>query len=151
MRGRPRPQGDHSGYHDNDNITEAVGSGGGGDDSRRRKLLNYHVVDAFNANSLWNKGYSGAKVRMAVFDTGVRSDHPHFRRIKERTNWTHENTLNDGLGHGTFVAGVIASQDSQCPGFAPDAEIHAFRVFTNDQVSYTSWFLVGRRKRTTSV
>ena len=36
------------------------------------------------------------KVRMAVFDTGVRSDHPHFRHVKERTNWTHENTLNDG-------------------------------------------------------
>ena len=61
--------------------------------------------------------------------------------MEERTNWTHENTLNDGLGHGTFVAGIVASQDSQCPGFAPDAEIHAFRVFTNDQVSYTSWFL----------
>lgn len=78
---------------------------------------------------------------MAVFDTGVRQDHPHFRNIKERTNWTNEDTLNDSLGHGTFVAGVIASQDAQCLGFAPDAEIYAFRVFTNAQVSYTSWFL----------
>lgn len=82
---------------------------------------------------LWQKGFSGSKVRMAVFDTGVRSDHPHFRHIKERSNWTHENTLNDGLGHGTFVAGLIASQVDECHGFAPDAEIHAFRVFTNDQ------------------
>jgi membrane-bound transcription factor site-1 protease len=79
------------------------------------------------------------QVRMAVFDTGVRSDHPHFKRIKERSNWTHENTLNDGLGHGTFVAGVIASQNEECHGFAPEAEIYAFRVFTNDQVrSYIS-------------
>ena len=70
-----------------------------------------------------------------IFDTGVKADHPHFRKIKERTNWTHERTLNDGLGHGTFVAGVVASQDGECPGFAPDAEIHTFRVFTNDQVS----------------
>ena len=36
---------------------------------------------------------------------------------------------------------MIASQDKQCPGFAPDVDIHTFRVFTNDQVSYTSWFL----------
>ena len=36
---------------------------------------------------------------------------------------------------------MVASQDPECPGFAPDAEIHTFRVFTNDQVSYTSWFL----------
>jgi membrane-bound transcription factor site-1 protease len=45
-----------------------------------------------------------------------------------------------GLGHGTFVAGLIASKD-ECLGFAPDAELHIFRVFTNNQVSYTSWFL----------
>jgi len=41
-----------------------------------------------------------------------------------------------GLGHGTFVAGVIASQ-SECLGFTPDAELHVFRVFTNSQgISY---------------
>lgn len=54
--------------------------------------------------------------------------------LQERTNWTNEDTLNDNLGHGTFVAGVISSQDSQCLGFAPDAEIYAFRVFTDAQV-----------------
>ena len=47
---------------------------------------------------------------MAVFDTGLSKKHPHFKRIKERTNWTNEKTLEDGLGHGTFVAGVIASR-----------------------------------------
>jgi len=71
---------------------------------------------------------------MAIFDTGIRADHPHFRNIKERTNWTNEDTLNDNLGHGTFVAGVIAGQDAECPGFAPDTEIYAFRVFTDAQV-----------------
>jgi membrane-bound transcription factor site-1 protease len=109
-----------------------------------------HVVDAFDASSLWKEGFSGKGVKAGefifsclrtgnlsdvvffysgIFDTGVKADHPHFRKIKERTNWTHERTLNDGLGHGTFVAGVVASQDGECPGFAPDAEIH------------TSWFL----------
>ncbi len=58
---------------------------------------------------------------------------------RERTNWTHEPTLEDGLGHGTFVAGVVASSDAACPGFAPDVDIYTFRVFTNDQV----WFAHG--------
>ena len=58
---------------------------------------------------------------------------------QERTNWTNEKTLEDGLGNGTFVAGVIASS-KECLGFAPDAELHIYRVFTNNQVSYTSWF-----------
>lgn len=92
------------------------------------------VTSLFGADALWSKGYTGAKVKMAIFDTGIRSDHPHFRNIKERTNWTNEDTLNDNLGHGTFVAGVIAGEDAECLGFAPDTEIYAFRVFTDAQL-----------------
>jgi subtilisin family serine protease len=71
--------------------------------------------------------------QVAVFDTGLSKTHPHFKKVKERTNWTNEKTLEDGLGHGTFVAGVIASS-KECLGFAPDAELHIYRVFTNNQV-----------------
>ena len=39
------------------------------------------------------------------------------------------------------MAGVIASTYSECKGFAPDAELHIFKVFTSEQMSYTSWFL----------
>ncbi|KAL3675240.1 hypothetical protein R1sor_025188 [Riccia sorocarpa] len=112
------------------------------DHGRRLLFQRSQITSMFEAEKLWAKGHTGSKVKMAVFDTGVRSDHPHFRNIKERTNWTNEkDTLNDNLGHGTFVAGVISSQDPQCLGFAPDVEIYAFRVFTDAQVSYTSWFL----------
>jgi len=116
------------------------------------------VPHLFKADYLWDRGYTGTSdiadlncepcclraccvlrvactgrgVKIAIFDTGLRKDHPHFRHIRERTNWTDENTLDDGLGHGTFVAGVIASQ-SECLGFAPDVDIHVFRVFTNDR------------------
>lgn len=60
----------------------------------------------FNARYVWEKGFSGKGVRVAIFDTGISTTHPHFRNIVERTNWTDEDTLNDELGHGTFVAGV---------------------------------------------
>ena len=113
------------------------------DGHRRRRLLQNgrSVARDLGAPSLWTHGFSGAGVRMAVFDTGVRADHPAFKRIVERTNWTSEQSLDDGLGHGTFVAGVILGTDNGCPGFAPDAELFTFRVFTNAQLSYTSWFL----------
>eukprot|EP00854_Cymbomonas_tetramitiformis_P002702 gene2702-3476_t len=111
---------------------------GNASEHSRRQLLysagSKSITDAFSASTIWKKGFTGQKVKMAVFDTGVRLDHPHFKNIEERSNWTHENTLNDGLGHGTFVAGVIASQGNECQGFAPDALIHTFRVFTNDQM-----------------
>ena len=43
-------------------------------------------------------------------------NHPHFRNVRLRSDWTDEENLNDVLGHGTFVAGVIASNDDECPG-----------------------------------
>ncbi|XP_019641774.1 PREDICTED: membrane-bound transcription factor site-1 protease-like [Branchiostoma belcheri] len=98
------------------------------------------ITNVLQADLLWAMGFSGSGIKVAVFDTGLSENHPHFRNLKDRTNWTNEKTLNDGLGHGTFVAGVIASS-KECQGFAPDADLHIFRVFTNNQVSYTSWFL----------
>ncbi|RZF34472.1 hypothetical protein LSTR_LSTR014091 [Laodelphax striatellus] len=108
-----------------------------------RKLLRAipkQITSVMQADVLWGMGITGGGVKVAVFDTGLAEGHPHFRHLAERTDWTNERTMDDGLGHGTFVAGVIASS-SQCLGFAPDAHLHVFRVFTNNQVSYTSWFL----------
>ena len=94
------------------------------------------ITTALQAETLWSYGFTGAGVKVAIFDTGLADDHPHFKsgRVKDRTNWTNEKTLEDGLGHGTFVAGVIASH-KDCLGFAPDADLYIFRVFTNSQVS----------------
>uniref|UniRef100_A0A3P8W639 Membrane-bound transcription factor site-1 protease n=1 Tax=Cynoglossus semilaevis TaxID=244447 RepID=A0A3P8W639_CYNSE len=110
--------------------------------SSRRLLraIPRQVAQILQADVLWQMGHTGSGVKVAVFDTGLSEKHPHFKNVKERTNWTNEKTLDDGLGHGTFVAGVIASM-RECQGFAPDSELHIFRVFTNNQVSYTSWFL----------
>lgn len=107
------------------------------------------VAAESGAPALWRLGHLGAGVRVGVFDTSVRADHPDIAHVDERSNWTHEPTLDDGLGHGSFVAGVVAAggrdvlakPTTACPGLAPLARIHTFRVFTNDQVSFTSWFL----------
>ncbi|XP_011631233.1 LOW QUALITY PROTEIN: membrane-bound transcription factor site-1 protease [Pogonomyrmex barbatus] len=109
-----------------------------------RKLLRAipkQITYLLEADILWKMGITGKDIKVAIFDTGLAASHPHFRNIKERINWTNENTREDGLGHGTFVAGVIASSSKDCLGFAPDADLYIFRVFTNAQVSYTSWFL----------
>lgn len=45
-------------------------------------LQKTQVTSLFGAGVLWGKGYTGAKVKMAIFDTGIRADHPHFRNIK---------------------------------------------------------------------
>lgn len=101
---------------------------------RLMRAIPPQVTSALQANVLWSMGHTGKGVKVAIFDTGLAKNHPHFKRVKDRTNWTEEKSLDDGLGHGTFVAGVIASTSSDCLGFVPDADLYIFRVFTNNQV-----------------
>lgn len=107
---------------------------------RLLRAIPRQITSMLKADGLWGMGVTGKGIRVAVFDTGLAKNHPHFKRVKERTNWTNEKSLDDGVSHGTFVAGVVGSS-KECLGFAPDAEMHIYRVFTNNQVSYTSWFL----------
>jgi subtilisin family serine protease len=128
--------------YDTANILGRTSAAGRRLSASSRRLLGsaYSITDDLSAPVIWERGFSGKDIKVGVFDTGLREDHPHFRNVEERTNWTNEKSLNDGLGHGTFVAGVIAGQ-FECLGFAPDAHLYIFRVFTNQQISYTSWFL----------
>lgn len=43
---------------------------------------------------------------MAVFDTGLPKNHPHFKKVKERTNWTNEKMLDDGMSSVVAIAKV---------------------------------------------
>eukprot|EP00756_Hemistasia_phaeocysticola_P013388 Hpha_TRINITY_DN15276_c0_g4::TRINITY_DN15276_c0_g4_i1::g.66477::m.66477/K08653/MBTPS1; membrane-bound transcription factor site-1 protease len=92
--------------------------------------------------ALWKRGARGQGVKIAVFDTGIARRHRHFRKSKVQLciNYTDQKTCEDGFGHGTFVSGLVISQE-ECLGMAPEAELYAFKVFTDKQVSYTSWFL----------
>ncbi len=102
------------------------------DSTVRRQLLGRSTITSMlSADVIWQLGFTGAGVRVGVFDTGISPTHPHIRNIRERTNWTHQNSLADGLGHGTFVAGVIGSQDKECPGLAPDIDLYTFRWVLN--------------------
>ncbi|CAM9574164.1 unnamed protein product, partial [Ectocarpus sp. 13 AM-2016] len=90
---------------------------------------------------LRDHGFTGKGIRVAIFDTGLEAGGHDFDNVVERSNWTDEPTLKDTVGHGTHVAGVIGGRDQGCSGFAPDADLYIFRVFSGQQVSYTSWFL----------
>lgn len=83
----------------------------------------------------------GIGSKVAVFDTGIMKLHPHIVNRYERMDWTTDGILDDTIGHGTFVVGVISSNSTTCPGIAPLSTIYSFRIFTSNHELYTSWFL----------
>ena len=50
--------------------------------ARRRLAARNSVTALFGAERLWAAGFRGAGVRMGVFDTGIRADHPHVKKIR---------------------------------------------------------------------
>lgn len=86
--------------------------------------------------------YRGQGVKIAIIDSGAATSHDNLRGIhagfdvvNKKTNpngWDH-----DTLGHGSHCAGVIAAADiaSGIRGFAPEAEVHACKLFPGGQVS----------------
>ncbi|KAF2074054.1 hypothetical protein CYY_004623 [Polysphondylium violaceum] len=111
---------------------------------RTLKSFTPQVTDKFNAQVLWHSNVTGKGTKVAIFDTGLKKNNPNFRNVAQISIWTNdpkEDKDQDLLGHGTFVAGIVASQNDDCPGLAPDTELHIYKVFNSAKVSFTSWFL----------
>lgn len=126
---------------------ESGGGGGGGGKKRYKKrhmnrAIPKDLIDVLRVRELWSRGHvTGRGVNVAVFDTGLEENHPHFKYVRERIDWTDERDASDRVGHGTFVCGLIASRSRECLGLAPDVNLFVFKIFTKNQISYTSWFL----------
>lgn len=87
----------------------------------------------------WAKGYFGKGVVVAVLDTGCDVNHPELTgRIIDGHNFTEDyggdsSRYDDENGHGTHVAGVIASSFDQSGivGLAPESSLLILKVLTN--------------------
>ena len=66
--------------------------------------------DMIGAPEVWNYGYTGENITVAVIDTGVDLDHPEFAgRIVDGWDFVDNDPYaDDEEGHGTQCAGTIA-------------------------------------------
>lgn len=88
-------------------------------------------VSRIRAPATLNKG---AGVHVAVMDTGIDLEHPDLAaNIAGGKNCSTGTTYDDGNGHGSHVAGIIAALDNTIGvrGVAPQAKLWAVRVLNN--------------------
>jgi len=98
---------------------------------------------AVNADRMWQSGYSGTGITVAVIDTGIADVPDLAGRIVPVTddvtqttsscqNFSGEEGCGDSYGHGTFIGGLIAgsgiSSGGDYPGMAPDARLLSVKI-----------------------
>ena len=95
--------------------------------------------------AVWESGYTGSGITVAVVDTGVDKGHPDLKgKVTALKNFTDESS-DDTVGHGTHVAGIIAGKGKVYRGVAPAAKIIAAKVLGEaggtdaDVVAGLSW------------
>ncbi|HPQ69836.1 MAG TPA: S8 family peptidase [bacterium] len=94
-------------------------------------------------------GYTGTGIGVAVLDSGIARTHADFskvfgNRVVAARNFTNEGNVinvNDGYGHGTHVAGIIAGNgrrsydlgyDTTFEGVAPEANLIIAKVLKSN-------------------
>ena len=86
--------------------------------------------------------YRGQGIKIAVIDSGIATTHEELNRVHNGFDIVNKKTspdtwTEDTLGHGSHCAGVIGGAELAfgIRGFAPDAELHACKLFPGGQVS----------------
>ena len=111
------------------------------------------------ADELWNIGYEGDNITIAILDTGIDKTHPMLDDLDDNSStndpkviaeksFTGEGKTSDGHGHGTHVAGIAAGTrqilfGENITGVAPKALLVNGKVFTDGGQSYWSWVISG--------
>jgi type VII secretion-associated serine protease mycosin len=99
------------------------------------------ALDRLQAESVWTRS-RGAGVTVAVIDTGVAA-HPDLTGsfVAGKDFASGGNGRNDGHGHGTHVAGIIAATPDNnlgVAGLAPDVTIMPIKVLDDRGSGYSS-------------
>ncbi|MCB0919759.1 MAG: S8 family serine peptidase [Actinobacteria bacterium] len=105
------------------------------------------ALDRLQAESVWDTT-KGAGVTVAVLDTGVDPSHADIPdSVVAGPDFTGEgDSLDDGYGHGTHVAGSIAAltdNSTGIAGFQPDVELMSVKVLDSWGSGYWSWLASG--------
>jgi len=96
-------------------------------------------IPQINADQAHLNGFSGSGVNVCIIDTGVRDDHPALNPLINEIDFFNDDTnADDDNGHGTHVAGIVASTDPVIKGVAFGSSLLAAKVLGSDGVGDSS-------------
>ncbi|HTY90924.1 MAG TPA: S8 family serine peptidase [Methanocella sp.] len=90
------------------------------------------------APQVWDLGYTGKGVKVALVDTGIDGTHPDLKgRIVDFKDYVGgKTTAYDDFGHGTHCAGIIggsgAASNGKYKGMAPEVQFIGIKVLGKD-------------------
>lgn len=99
----------------------------------------------FDIPKIWQMGYTGAGIKIAVLDTGIAYPHPDLKidpaLFYDATDSA--SGMQDNFGHGTHCAGIIKAlnNDYGAVGIAYDSQLYISKV-TGDKYGDKSTYLI---------
>ncbi|WP_312033937.1 S8 family peptidase [Actinoplanes sp. TBRC 11911] len=101
-----------------------------------------------SAPQVWQTGDTGEGVDVAVLDTGIDAAHPDLAgQVAAAESFVPGQSVQDGKGHGTHVASIIAGTGAASggkeQGVAPGARLHIGKVLGDDGNGQDSWIISG--------
>ncbi|MEV0504486.1 S8 family serine peptidase [Streptomyces spectabilis] len=105
-------------------------------DAKVRPALDKSVPQ-IGAPTMWQAGYTGKGIKVAVLDTGVDQTHPDLKGVEVlEKNFTGAPDAKDRMGHGTHVASTLAGSGAKSggkrKGVAPGARILDGKVISEE-------------------
>ncbi|MFI6503614.1 S8 family serine peptidase [Nonomuraea typhae] len=85
-------------------------------------------VAQIGAPQVWQKGWTGKGVTVAVLDSGYDATHPALKDVVKRYADFTGGPGGDTVGHGTHVASIVAGAGERYRGVAPEAELAVGKV-----------------------
>ncbi|MBN2240283.1 MAG: S8 family serine peptidase, partial [Dehalococcoidales bacterium] len=111
-------------------------------------------VPLIRTPEVWNSGYTGDGITIAVLDTGIDATHPALDdfdnnplttdpKVLLNIDFTSDGTVDDLNGHGTHCASTAAGNAPGHVGVAPGASLYNVKVMDRYGSGQSSWIIDG--------
>ncbi len=106
-------------------------------------------LEYINASASWDNGYNGSGVRIAIIDSGLNISHEDLAGVSILTGKNvldNSTNVEDILGHGTFVSGVIAAKRNNSigiSGITDGVTLVPIKCFSDSKETSVSYIIRG--------